>query len=112
MNLNNLKSKVVSYKPVKKMSELGWKKETVFCWVKLKGQKTPKEVKGTQWKDYDLMIIKNRNNETIIVYETTTTGFAERLWKYSKKIICDVNPSEASGEIWIQCKENGYIKEV
>ena len=42
MNNNSLESKVVSYKSARKMSKLGWRKETVFCWVKLKGQKTPK----------------------------------------------------------------------
>ena len=42
MNNNSLESKVVSYKPAKRMSKLGWRKETVFCWVKLKGQKIPK----------------------------------------------------------------------
>lgn len=85
---NNLKSKVVSPELAKRMIELRWKKETAFYWVYIdkewrirdeshwhnKSMSAPLfcevwdelhyEAKGI----YDLMIIKNCKNETIIYY--------------------------------------------
>jgi len=127
---------VVSLELAKRMRELGWKKKTLFGWyltIKSKQKvwqllseypdktETLLELRYTPlfaeiWEElpyeangiYDLQIIKNCKNETIIYYYEQRTR--SRIRKPYETPFHNINPVEVAGEMWCWLVENKYLE--
>jgi len=55
---------------------------------------------------FDLTMIKNNKNETIIVY---FSEILKRRLREGNKPCFDINPAEAAGEMWCWLVENKYL---
>lgn len=123
---------VVSLELAKRMKELGWKKETEFYWQRKTQNENYDIVRYNDdiyedclsaplfaeiWEElpvtiekkigdrlgiFDLTMIKNNKNETIIVYFNQL--FKRRLREGNKPCF-NINPAEAIGELWCWLNE-------